>query len=200
VNLSWLARLLRHQERLRFTRQLGTKSRRPDTINPLNREVYRIVHPESILEKIHQITYNMWVVFRCSVSSQSARPGSVGHVRQAIAVAVFRLCARSRAPRPWSESLADFATKFAGYQVFATSRCARRDGAATLRVPIARDRDQRVRRRTENKSASTPSLDASFFVRPARSPRLSANLRSLARATEGRQARPRQASPPRSAR
>src|SRR6266436_8547710 len=96
------------------------------------------------------------------VSSKSARSGSLGHVRQAIAVAVFRLCARSWASHPWSESLADFATKFAGYQVFATSRCARRDGAETLRVPVARGRDQRVRRRTENKSASTPSLDVSF--------------------------------------
>src|SRR6266478_1686211 len=104
----------------------------------------------------------MSVVFRSLVSSKSARPGRLGHVRQAIAVAVFRLCARSWAPRAWSENLADFATKFAGYQVFATSRCARRDGAATLRVPVASGRDQRVRRRTENKSASTPSLDTSF--------------------------------------
>jgi hypothetical protein len=78
----------------------------------------------------------------------------------------FRLCARSRAPRAWSESLADFATKFAGHQVFATSRCARRDGAEALRVPVAHGRDQRVRRRTENKSASTPSLDASFLSDP----------------------------------
>jgi hypothetical protein len=132
------------------------------------------------VEKTLPIGYTQHVSNRCSVSSKSARPSSLGHVRQVIRLAVFRLCARSRAPCPWSESPADFATKFAGYQVFATSRCARRDGAETLRVPAARGRGQRVRRRTEKKSASTPSLDASFLERPAGSlPRPSANLRSL---------------------
>src|SRR5260370_34359546 len=103
----------------------------------------------------------------------------MGHVRQVIAVAVFRLRARSLAPRSWSESLANLAAKFAGYQVFATSRCARRDGAETLRVPVARDWDQRVRRRTETKSASTPSLSTRVVVQPARSARRNANVRSL---------------------
>jgi hypothetical protein len=57
-----------------------------------------------------------------------------------------------------------------GVEVFATSRCARWDEAGTLRVPVACDRDQRVRRRTDQ-SATKPSLIGSeiFLVGVSRS-------------------------------
>jgi hypothetical protein len=116
-------------------------------------------------------------------------PGSLGHVRQGSVVAVFRLCARSPAPRPWNESLVNFARSSPGTK--SSPRLAARVGMEqkTLRVPVALGRDQRVRRRTENKSASTPSLDASFRALRTQSASQREPARSLAQAYKSRPAR-----------
>src|SRR5713101_3574998 len=76
-----------------------------------------------------------------------------------------------------------------GQKVFATSRCARRDGAGTLRVPVACDRDQRVRRRTEH-SASTPFLASQKIERSFRALTLTVCLGVRLALQEVRQERP----------
>src|SRR4029077_15831111 len=67
-----------------------------------------------------------------------------------------------------------------GVEVFATSRCARWDEAGTLRVPVACDRNQRVRRRTDQ-SATKPSLIGSEAFFPGGVSRFLASCVSFSR-------------------
>ena len=105
------------------------------------------------LEKTLPIGYTSYVSNRCSVSSNRPAPLIRGTSAKRCSLWV------GSAPGAWLPRLElkprELFTWFAGYQVSATSRCARWDGAETLRVPAARGGSQRVRRRTEECSPQT---------------------------------------------
>src|SRR5262249_53770345 len=100
------------------------------------------------------IRYNVWVPDSQFGFLQFGPPRAIGARPPGNSRLIFQLCARSPCRRfAWSTPRGSRSAS--GTEVFATSRCARRDGAGTLRASIACGRGQRVRRRTE-KSATKP--------------------------------------------